>query len=40
MLRWPAWWTWAREKWTWQNIWMKVWSIDGLVELPFYSISK
>lgn len=40
MLRWPAWWTLDRVKGIWENIGMKVLNVDGLVELPFYSIRK
>lgn len=40
MLRWPAWWSLDREKGIWENVGMKVLSVDGLVELPYYSINK
>lgn len=37
-LKWPAWWALDRKTWIWSNVWHKVLTEQGLVELPFYSI--
>lgn len=38
-LRWPAWWVLDRNKWIWESVGSRVLTVDGLVELPFYSIN-
>jgi hypothetical protein len=37
LLRWPAWWTLDRKHGVWESVGIRVLSVEGDVELPFYS---